>query len=191
MEKIWRFCSFICHQHLNRSFYLNSTQFPLCVRCTSLYLSCTVMVAILLLYIKFHKVFIFYVSTKGYFMLFFFMFLIYVDVFTGYFEICSSNNISRVVTGFLCGSSFILLVYSLVSLYCFNKFRFVCPIISLSIKELIKLIFIATIFFFILLYLFFAYKNFFFVLIFLCLIGYFIFCFCVICYFLFLILKLG
>lgn len=190
MEKIWNFCSFICHQHLSHSFYIKDVQFPLCVRCTSLYLSCVVTIIVLLLYIKFYKISVFYTSTQGLLMLFFFMFLICIDVFTSYFGIYASNNISRVVTGFLCGSSFMILVYILLCIYCYRKFSSIYSITFLSVKKLIMLVCIISIFFLILLYLFFTYTIFFFIVLFLCLVGYFLFYICILCYLLFLVLKM-
>lgn len=188
MDRIWEFCALICHQHISHSFTVNDIVFPLCIRCMSLYLSCFIAVIVLWFYACYCKTPVFYTTIKGFFILFFFIFLICIDVFTGYFGFCASNTISRIITGLLCGSSFAILVYIMFSLYFYKKFNF--SIRCLSIKELIILIFVISISFFLLLGLFFICAFFFFVMIFFCLIGYILFCFCLICYFLFLFIKL-
>lgn len=190
MENISQFCSFICHQHLSHSFYVDNVQFPLCVRCTSLYLSCVAMLIVLLLYLQFCRISILFPSTKGLLLLFFFIFLIWVDVFTGYFRICISNTISRLITGFFCGSSLMLLTISLISLYLNRKTKFFCEKSFLSIKEIIRLILSASIFFLILICSLSFGDFFFFVISFVCLIGYFLFYFCIVYCLLFLVLKL-
>lgn len=82
-----------CHQMPERSFYYHGYQFPVCARCTG------VLLGQILGMVLFFKVHLSWNWCS------FFMFIMFFDWFLQRMKICSSTNIRRLITGFLCGYS--------------------------------------------------------------------------------------
>ncbi|PQL93072.1 DUF2085 domain-containing protein [Apibacter adventoris] len=80
-----------CHQKPERSFFWKGKQFPLCARCTGIYIA----------FVPFSFLFIFFDINIWYSILL--LLPAYLDGSTQLFFKRESNNILRVITGFLCG----------------------------------------------------------------------------------------
>ena len=90
------FLDSICHRKPERSFFIKGYQFPVCARCTGIYIS------LLIYFIYSHYV---HVDYNFYLLLFGFILLIpaYIDGITQFHMNRESNNNLRLVTGLLCG----------------------------------------------------------------------------------------
>ncbi len=108
LMKIGHFCG--CHQMSERSFFVRGYQFPVCARCTGVYLG-GVLGLVLYWFIK-----------PNIFLSIVFCIIMFLDWELQYKEILKSTNIRRVITGTLAG-------YGLISIE-------MCMIIKLI--ELIK-----------------------------------------------------
>lgn len=89
-----------CHRMPERSFFIKGKQFPVCARCTGAffgYLTGGV------LYFIFPVNIILNIS---------FCFIMFTDWYLQYKKILESNNIRRVITGFLCGFGLIQISFS-------------------------------------------------------------------------------
>ncbi|MFI3230406.1 MAG: DUF2085 domain-containing protein [bacterium] len=102
--KVWLFFmnlfSHSCHQIPERSFFIKSYQFPICARCTGLYLG---YIIALIGLIKSKKIFNFKASIV-------FIVVMAVDGLGQLFKFFESNNSRRFITGFLSGLATISLL---------------------------------------------------------------------------------
>ncbi len=80
-----------CHQIPERSFAVKGYQFPICARCFGVMVGYAITIPCVFL---FGKDIVLYII---------FMFLMFLDWFVQYIEICESTNIRRFVTGVLGG----------------------------------------------------------------------------------------
>lgn len=111
----------ICHQKRSRSFIINGNQMPVCSRDTGLYLGVVATLIPLfitniyypLLYRKFVSN-LFRSRVKFLFIYFIFSGPLIFDFFTQYFGLRNSDNIIRLVTGFLFGIINMILFYHLL-----------------------------------------------------------------------------
>lgn len=81
-----------CHRLSERSFYFKGKQFPVCARCTGVYLGQIIMIILLLLGFKINLL----VSII-------LMIPLVIDGTIQRFGILISNNLRRLITGFMCG----------------------------------------------------------------------------------------
>jgi len=84
-----------CHQIAERSFFIRGRQFPVCARCTGMFLGYAVFGTTAWIYIP--RV---YISAA-------FMALMLLDWALQRFGIAESTNMRRLVTGILCGYGFL------------------------------------------------------------------------------------
>lgn len=80
-----------CHQRPDRSFFYHGHQFPVCARCTGVFIGYMITVPI---YIKFHFSYIACICACS---------VMFVDWFIQYVEIKESTNLRRLITGFFGG----------------------------------------------------------------------------------------
>ena len=108
--KIWillmRIGALTCHQIYERSFTLKGYQFPVCARCTGIFLGN--IIGILLSIMKFR------ISIKICVLL---IFIMACDGFLQLFKIKESTNIRRFFTGILAGMGYIFILVNIAS-YC-------------------------------------------------------------------------
>lgn len=108
LDKIWLFSmklfSKSCHQKYDRSFFIKGYQLPICSRCLGLLLGYV---------IGFFNKFLFNPVLS-----IIFIFTMFLDGILQLCNIITSNNLRRIVTGFLCGISFINLLK-----YIIKKFK--------------------------------------------------------------------
>ncbi len=84
----------VCHQHLDKSFFVNGSFFLVCSRCTGIYVGSFIGLVTLLLPVK--K----YISSTFYYFVFFLVILL-VDVITNNFIFASYNKTTAFFTGYL------------------------------------------------------------------------------------------
>ena len=97
------FTKYICHRIPERSFFIKGHQFPVCARCTGLYTG-------LITYLITNH---FYPHNYDLNMLIISIILLIpvsIDGTTQYFELRKSNNILRLITGFIGGIGLIILI---------------------------------------------------------------------------------
>ena len=109
-----------CHQMESRSFSYKGYQFPLCARCTGVFIGqVTALIQIIFGFRLSYKVIIFFIGSMG------------IDWLVQYMNIRQSNNVRRVITGTLCGNGMTFLYFyglkSLLSLYSNKKTKEVGP----------------------------------------------------------------
>lgn len=104
IDKIWlflmEFCSNMCHQKIERSFFIGNYQLPVCARCTGLFIGYILGIIGLLFSIKIPIL-----------LAFLFIFIMFLDGFIQLKGIVESTNTRRFITGLLCGISIISVVY--------------------------------------------------------------------------------
>lgn len=91
-----------CHQMPERSFRILDMQFPVCARCTGVFVG----EALSIILIK-HKIVL---DAK---LDLLFLFIMFIDWFIQYLKLKESNNFRRFITGFICGFGLIGLYYKL------------------------------------------------------------------------------
>ena len=91
-----------CHQLPERSFFIKGQQFPVCARCTGAFIG---YIAGGILYFFIHI---------NIFLCLFFCLVMFIDWYIQYKKIFHSNNIRRVITGFLCGFGMIQIYLSIL-----------------------------------------------------------------------------
>lgn len=102
-EKLWQtsmdFFAPTCHQKSERSFFIHGWQFPICARCTGLYLGYIIGIMMLLqdLYVS---IWICFLS----------LFLMLLDWFLQYKNIMMSNNLRRFLSGGFAGIAIVQLL---------------------------------------------------------------------------------
>ena len=103
--RIWfsGFARLPCHRRPDRSFHYQGRQFPVCARCTGLYIGMMVFPFLLFLQVKIDQV------LAGLFLI-----PMIVDGWTQYQGWRESNNVLRLVTGLIAGISVALLLASKV-----------------------------------------------------------------------------
>jgi uncharacterized membrane protein len=98
-----------CHQLHERSFSFKGYQFPVCARCTGLFIG-QIMGLVFFIFLMHYDI-------KIIFLLTFFSFLgLGLDGILQLKNICISNNYRRLITGFLCGFFVICFDIKLISL---------------------------------------------------------------------------
>ena len=106
--KIWllfmRIGALSCHQIYERSFNFRGYQFPVCARCTGIFIGHVI--AIFLCVIKVR------ISTKICVLL---IFVMACDGFLQLFKLKKSTNIRRLITGILAGAGCIFILVNIVS----------------------------------------------------------------------------
>lgn len=107
-DKIWlwsmNFFNKTCHQRSDRSLFFKGYQFPICTRCTGLFLGYI---------IGFIYMFIGKISLSFSLL---FMTIMFLDWFIQYKGIQESTNLRRLVTGVLCGVGIIGLILNIIIL---------------------------------------------------------------------------
>jgi len=98
-ENFYNLCMYLgkisgCHQRADRSFFIHGKQFPVCARCTGVFVG----QAFSLVLIRFWK--------PSYMILLLFCGIMLFDWFIQYLEIKESSNWRRLITGGLCGYAF-------------------------------------------------------------------------------------
>lgn len=88
-----------CHQRSDRSFFYHGWQFPVCARCTGLYLGYVIGIISIALDLWLSV----WLCVMG-------LFVLWLDWILQYQKICGSTNIRRFVTGLWCGVSIITLI---------------------------------------------------------------------------------
>lgn len=102
MEWCKKYCG--CHQMPERSFFLGNYQFPLCARCTGIALGHIAAIAAAPFYTFKYAVSLFMLPMA-------------FDGTVQYFTAYRSNNLKRVITGFLYGFAFTSVVFRTVKLF--------------------------------------------------------------------------
>lgn len=104
IDKIWlfsmRFCSGMCHQKMERSFFVKNYQLPVCARCTGLLIGYILGIIGLMFSLK-----------LPIFLAILFIIIMFIDGFIQLKGIKQSNNVRRVITGTLCGIAVISVLY--------------------------------------------------------------------------------
>lgn len=90
----------ICHRMPERSFFLKGYQFPVCARCTGIYIG--------LIFAIFFKSFI-NISFHSDLICFLFVFPLVLDGITQFFKLRESNNLFRLITGLMFSFSLIFI----------------------------------------------------------------------------------
>lgn len=91
-----------CHQILDRSFCINGKQFPVCARCTGVFLGNITAYAIFLIHIPPVNLCLLGCT------------IMLVDWLVQYIDICESTNMRRLITGVVGGYSFTTLHLTVV-----------------------------------------------------------------------------
>lgn len=98
--KLGNFCG--CHQKPERSFFVKGYQFPICARCFGLFLGYIAAV-------------VFARNFSPHFLLcILFVLIMFFDWLLQYLKILNSNNIRRIITGFLCGYGLIGIMIKII-----------------------------------------------------------------------------
>lgn len=100
-----RYCG--CHQIPERSFFIKGYQFPVCARCTGIVIGHFFVLTMAPIHIFSKKISILMIP-------------LIIDGTTQYFTRYESNNVKRVLTGFLYGVSFTTLMLNMLNT--FRKF---------------------------------------------------------------------
>lgn len=103
MEKLYQACVTMrqivgCHQRPDRSFFIYGKQFPVCARCTGVFIGEVV------------AIFSFRVFSLPTVILFSFCALMLFDWLIQYLKIRESTNVRRFITGTLCGFGYLTLI---------------------------------------------------------------------------------
>jgi uncharacterized membrane protein len=86
----------LCHQKAERSFFFNGNQMPFCSRCTAIWLGLTIGLGVMIYFpIKLDKKFLFLMIIG--------LIPIGIDGFGQLFQLWTSNNFTRLITGLLIG----------------------------------------------------------------------------------------
>jgi uncharacterized membrane protein len=86
----------LCHQKVERSFFINGNEMPFCARCTAIWLGITVGLAFMVFYrIELNEKFIFLILIG--------LLPITIDGLFQFFDFWESNNVLRLITGLLVG----------------------------------------------------------------------------------------
>ena len=93
-----------CHQLAERSFFIKGRQFPVCARCTGALIG-YIVGGILYFFIRINI-----------FLCLLFSLIMFVDWYLQYEDLVQSNNIRRVITGFLCGLGLIQIYFSILQM---------------------------------------------------------------------------
>lgn len=96
---------FICHKKPERSFFYKGKQFPLCSRCTGIFIG--YLIGIIIIILSF--VFLFNLPKLPY--LFIFIIPMALDGTIQYFTSYESTNIKRLITGLLAGIAIMIFIY--------------------------------------------------------------------------------
>ena len=99
-----------CHQLPKRSFFIKGRQFPVCARCTGVFIG-YIIGGILYFFIHINI-----------FLCLVFCLVMFIDWYVQYKDLMQSNNIRRVITGFLCGLGLIQIYFSILQ----KIFEFFC-----------------------------------------------------------------
>lgn len=109
----------VCHQLPSRSLYFGKIFLPVCSRCSGIYLG--FFISAIILFATFRKkeselppLYIFVI-------LILFILSTVIDGFLSYFGPFGTNNLSRFITGFLCGSSVMAIIYPVFSYQFFKR----------------------------------------------------------------------
>lgn len=103
----------ICHCRPDRSFFINNHQFPVCARCTGIYISALLYVLLYLFFISFR----FLVYSNNYIIIPILCIIpCFIDGITQYTGLRESTNFIRVFTGFLAGFNIMWLYTGLYSI---------------------------------------------------------------------------
>lgn len=99
---IWQLGSISgCHQKSDRSFFIGNYQFPICARCTGIFVGYIIGV-IIYPYIKLNALAIAFALG-----------LMFIDWYLQYKNIISSTNLRRLFTGLLCGTAYIQIIINI------------------------------------------------------------------------------
>ena len=102
-DNVWKFLMKLfattCHQKSNRSFFLGNYQFPVCQRCTGLFIG----------YIL-GSIYVIFKGKISIFLSLLFLFIMFLDWFIQYKNIKESNKFRRLITGVLSGFGVIGLI---------------------------------------------------------------------------------
>lgn len=110
-EKRWQWWMDVmartCHQKSERSFFYQGWQFPVCARCSGMYLG----YAIGIILVLFHQLMPWWLSAC-------LLFVMWLDWWIQYKQIKASTNVRRCLTGFGAGIAIIHLLVSAIALIC-------------------------------------------------------------------------
>ncbi|WP_458455685.1 DUF2085 domain-containing protein [Methanobrevibacter sp.] len=91
----------ICHRLPERSFFFKGRQFPVCSRCTGIYIG--FFISILFKYLKLFSL------PNNFLICFILTFPLLLDGFTQFFKLRESNNRLRLITGLMFGLSYLFI----------------------------------------------------------------------------------
>jgi len=91
-----------CHQSPERSFFIKGRQFPVCARCTGVFIGQTA------------AFFTFYFFVPHYLFIVLSCAVMFFDWLLQRTNVCKSNNIRRVITGILCGYSMMIVHMAII-----------------------------------------------------------------------------
>lgn len=103
-----------CHQMADRSFFIHKQQFPVCARCTGVFIG----------YVMSVLTFAFFITPMWLCLLF--CLIMFLDWFIQFLKIQESNNIRRLITGIIGGYGYLSLQINIVA--------FIVIFIALKIK---------------------------------------------------------
>jgi uncharacterized membrane protein len=119
MRRLWAYSMTFgsycgCHQRPERSFTFRQYQFPICARCTGVFIGQIISVVFLIL------------EYQGYIYLdLIFMSIMFIDWFIQALKIRSSTNSRRLITGILCGFGYVNLLIVFVIPQIINILRLI------------------------------------------------------------------
>ena len=91
-----------CHQMPERSFFYKGKQFPVCARCTGAFIGNIVGGAV------------YFFLKMPIWLCLLLCFILFVDWYIQYLNICQSTNIRRLITGILCGAGLTQIYFSII-----------------------------------------------------------------------------
>jgi uncharacterized membrane protein len=97
-----------CHQLHERSFFIHGYQFPVCARCTGLFIGQIMGLSLFYFFLKFDLTILFLLA-------FITLLALGIDGLLQLKKICFSNNYRRFITGILCGHFVICLEIKIIA----------------------------------------------------------------------------
>jgi len=92
-----------CHKRPDRSFYFRGKQFPVCARCTGVFIGQISMIFLLILGLK-----------PSWILAIFLLGVMFLDWFIQYIELLESTNFRRLITGIMGGMGIIVIYYFII-----------------------------------------------------------------------------
>lgn len=102
-DYIFKTCKYICHQKPERSFFIKTYQFPVCSRCLGIIIS--FLISLLLINLNY---------IPNYIISFTLIIPMFLDWLIQFLKIKESNNVRRLITGFIGGFGLSFTYYKII-----------------------------------------------------------------------------